>query len=54
MNKKTDQHNNSGGWVAFGTAIGAAVYAATNEPVWIAVGVALGAAYSWQGSKDKK
>ena len=37
---------NAGQWIGIGTAIGAAVFAATNEPVWIAVGVAVGAALS--------
>ena len=32
--------------LGLGTAIGVAIFAATNEPVWIAVGVALGAALS--------
>jgi len=36
-------------YVGVGTAIGAAMFAATNEPTWIAVGVALGAALSWRG-----
>ena len=40
--------NNAGNWVGVGAALGAAVFAATNEPVWIAVGVAIGAALSWQ------
>ncbi len=40
--------NNTGNWIGVGTAIGAAVFAATNEPVWIAVGVAVGAALGWQ------
>jgi len=35
-----------------GVAIGAALYAATNEPVWIAVGVAIGAALGWRKPKD--
>ena len=32
--------------LCLGTAIVAAIFAATNEPVWLAVGVALGAALS--------
>ena len=40
--------DNSGAWVGVGTAIGTAIFAATNEPVWIAVGVAIGAALSWR------
>jgi len=38
--KKRALNPNVGAWVG----IGAALYAATQEPVWIAVGVALGAA----------
>ena len=38
--------DNSGQWIGVGTAVGAAVFAATNEPVWIAVGIAIGAALS--------
>ena len=38
---------------AVGTAIGAAVFAVTNEPVWIAVGVAIGAALGWNKPKTK-
>ena len=44
--------NNTGNWVGVGTAIGAAVFAATNNPVWIAVGVAVGAALGWQKPED--
>jgi len=40
---------NAGSYVGVGTAIGAAMFAATNEPTWIAVGIALGAALSWRG-----
>jgi len=35
-------------YVGVGTAIGAAMFAATNEPTWIAVGVASGVALSWR------
>ncbi len=45
--------NNSGNWIGVGTAIGAAVFAATNEPVWIAVGVAIGAAVGWRKPKGQ-
>ena len=51
MNKKSDNLKNTGAWVGVGTAIGAAVFAATNEPTWIAVGVAVGAALSWKKPK---
>ena len=44
--------NNVGNWVGVATAIGAAVFAATNEPVWIALGVAVGAALSWRKPKN--
>jgi len=43
MNKKI---KNTGSMIGVGTAIGAAVFAATNEPTWLAVGVALGASLS--------
>ena len=46
MNKTFKSCVNAGNWIGVGTAIGAAVFAATNEPVWIAVGVAIGAALS--------
>ena len=51
MNKKFKNSGNTGAWIGVGTAIGTAVFAATNEPVWIAVGVAIGAAL---GTKTKK
>jgi len=44
---------NTGTWIAVGIGIGAAVFAATNEPVWIAVGVAIGAALGWRKPKDE-
>ena len=39
-------------WIAVGVAIGATVFALTQEPVWIAIGVALGGAIDWT-SRDK-
>ena len=53
MNKKFKNSNNVGNWIGVGTAIGAPVFAATNEPVWTAVGVAIGAALGWQKPKNK-
>jgi|TARA_B100002052_G_C15840659_1_gene579987 hypothetical protein len=53
MSKKTENTNNTGNWIGVGTAIGAAVFAVTNEPVWIAVGVAIGAAIGWKKPNDK-
>lgn len=48
MNKnKKKNFDNSGAWIGVGTAVGAAIYAATKEPTWLAVGVAIGAALSW-------
>ena len=44
--KKYDNLKNTGSWIGVGTAIGAAVFAVTNEPTWIAVGVAIGSALS--------
>ena len=52
MNKHKDS-NSAGNWIGVGTAIGAAIFAATNEPTWLAVGVAIGAALSWRKSKIK-
>jgi hypothetical protein len=53
MNKTFKNFSNAGAWVGLGTAIGAAVFAATNEPVWIAIGVAIGAALSSKKLKIK-
>ena len=53
MNKKLKNHGNAGNWIGVGTAIGAAVFVATNEPTWIAVGIAVGAAIGWRKPKDK-
>ena len=53
MSRKCKNSDNSGNWIGIGTAIGAAVYAVTNEPVWIAVGVAIGAALGWRKPKNK-
>ena len=52
MNNKSMNSKNDGNWIGVGTAIGAAVFAATGEATWIAVGVAIGAALSW--NKPKK
>ena len=49
--KKYENLKNTGSWIGLGTPIGAAVFAATNEPTWIAVGVAVGAALSLNKSK---
>ena len=54
MSKKCKNPDNGGNWIGVGTAIGAAVFAVTNEPVWIAVGVAIGAALGWRKTKNKK
>ena len=53
--KNSNKAGNARQWVGVGTAIGVAVFAATNEPVWIAVGVAMGAALGsgWRKSKDQ-
>ena len=47
MNNKSNNSNNVGSWIGVCTAIGAGMYAATNEPTWIAVGVAIGAAFGF-------
>ena len=47
--KKTIKRSDAAGnWVGVGAAIGAAVFAATNEPAWIGVGVAIGAALNFK------
>lgn len=53
MSKNKDS-NNVGNWIGVGTAIGAAVFVATNEPVWIAAGVAIGAALGTRKLKKEK
>ena len=53
MNKKFKNSDNGGNWIGVGTAIGASVFVATNEPTWIAVGIAVGAAIGWRKPKDK-
>ena len=53
MENKPKKSNNAGNWIGVGTATGAAVFAATNDPTWIAVGVAIGAALGWRKTKDK-
>lgn len=54
MNKKLKNSDTVGYWIGVGSAIGVAVFAATNEPVWIAVGVAIGAAMGWRKPKNEK
>ena len=54
MKNKSTNSNNAGNWIGVCTAIGAALFAATNEPTWIAVGVAIGAALGIRKPKDKK
>ena len=49
MNKKP----NMGVTIAIGTAIGAGMFSATNEPVWIALGIAIGAALGAGLNKGK-
>ena len=53
MNKIYNGSDIAENWIGVGTAIGAAVFAATNEPVWIAVGVAIGAALGWRKPKHQ-
>ena len=54
MNNKSMNSKNDGNWIGVGTAIGAVVFAATNEHTWLAVGVALGVALSWKIPKGQK
>jgi hypothetical protein len=53
MTKKERTFDNAGNWVGAGTAVGAAVFAVTKEPVWIGVGVAVGAALAWRKPQKK-
>ena len=53
MKNESKKFKNGGNWIGVGTAIGVALFAATNEPVWIAVGVAVGAALGWRKPKDQ-
>ena len=54
MNNKSTNSNNVRNWIGVCTAIGAALFAATNEPTWIAVGVAIGAALGSRKPKSEK
>ena len=54
MNNKSTNSNNVGSLIGVCTAIGAGMYAATNEPTWLAVGVAIGAALGSQKLKSQK
>ena len=54
MDNKSKNSKNAGNWIGVGTAVGAAVYAGTNEPVWITLGVAIGAALGWRKPKGQK
>ena len=53
MDNKPKNSNNLGNWIGVSTAIGVAVFAATNEQTWIAVGVAIGAALVSENQKIK-
>jgi len=52
VNKESKNFDHTGNWIGVGTAVGAAVFVITNEPVWIALGVAIGAALGWRKPKD--
>ena len=54
MNNKSTNSKNVGSWIGVCTAIGAGMYASTNEPTWLAVGVAIGAALGSQKQKSQK
>ena len=54
MEGKKKNVNNSGNWIGVGTALGAAVFALTKDPIWIGVGVALGGAIEWTSRKADK
>jgi len=48
MDGEPKNANHREDWIGVGTAIGAIVFVATNEPVGIAIGVAMGAALGWR------
>jgi len=54
MKHDSDQEasRHAGNWIGVGTAIGAALFVLTDEPLWIALGVALGAALDWRKSQS--
>ena len=52
MNKKTKSSWNTGTLIAVGVAVGAGIFAATNEPLWIAAGIGIGAALSFGKRKN--
>ena len=54
MNNKSTNSNNVRNWIGVCTAIGATLFAATNEPTWLAVGVAIGAALGSRKPKSEK
>ena len=54
MNNKSTNSNNAGNWIGVCTAVGVALFAATNEPTWLAVGVAIGAALGTRKPKGQK
>ena len=54
MNNKSTNSNNAGNWIGVCTAVGVALFAATNEPTWLAVGVAIGAALGIRKTKAKR
>ena len=47
MTKKKMSSEPSNPWVGLVTAIVAAVFAVTKDPVWVGMGVAVGAALGW-------
>jgi hypothetical protein len=49
VNKEPGKFNYPTNWI--GTALGALIFALTNEPVWIAVGVAISAGLDWKKPK---
>ena len=52
MKNESKKFKNGGNCIGVGTAIVAALFAATNEPAWIAVGVAVGAALACRKPQD--
>jgi putative flippase GtrA len=51
MSNKLMKYGNTGTWIGVGTAIGAGMFAATDEASWIAIGIGIGTVLSFVSRK---
>jgi putative flippase GtrA len=51
MSNKLMKYGNTGTWIGVGTAIGAGMFAATDEASWIAIGIGIGTVFSFVSRK---